>query len=308
MPRTRSSRRSVISDIVSGLQCAATTEGLRQHAAQQLRRPPDQVMVILTMRSATTQPTAGAWGTVMGRGGMAQLSIVGALVVWLGLTSAQGSVASGLYEITSGSYTECCGIAGELTVPLPNESQRFVWLTVDPQTGLASMSFLGRDRQTVFSIVPCLSTGSIQFALNYGFCYSNSILFLADPGPPPYSIYWHYDVTNSADSLQINGLLGMAMQGCVDVPTQFGHSNVVARLVPGPTLSVAEYSKQGALLHVQGHAAWTNVIEASEDLLSWTAISTNLMPTAGCPTCSSIVFRDTASTNLASRFYRCFER
>jgi hypothetical protein len=231
-----------------------------------------------------------------------------ALTMSIHLAVAQTGVTSGLYEIVSGAYTECCGIAGEMTVRLPNESQRFVWLIVDSQTGLASMSFLGADRQTVSSVAPCPAGGSIPFALNYGFCHSNSITFLVDPGPPPYSIYWHYEVTNSASGLLINGALGTANQGCADVPTQFSHSNVVATLVPGPIVSVAEYSKEGALLLVQGHAGWTNVIEASADLLSWTALRTNLMPTGGCPICSTFVFRDTAGTNLANRFYRCFER
>ena len=236
------------------------------------------------------------------------LSVLGAFLVSLHLAAAQSGITSGLYEIASGTYTECCGIAGALTVPLPNESQRYVWLTADPQTGLAAMSVLAGNRQTVFSITLCPSGGVVPFAFDHGFSLSNSIIFLADPGPPPYSIYWHYQVSNSANSLQINGLLGAAQQDCIDAPTQFSHTNVVATLVPLPSLSVAYYSKEGAVLLVHGHAGWTNVVEASADLLSWSPICTNVMPTAGCPACSSLLIRDTATTNLACRFYRCFER
>ena len=45
-----------------------------------------------------------------------------------------------------------------------------------------------------------------------------------------------------------------------------------------------------------------NVIEASTDLFSWTAISTNVFPATTCPVCPFIDFQDPASTNLARRF------
>jgi hypothetical protein len=221
--------------------------------------------------------------------------------------AAQNEPTSGWYEIVSGDYTECCGIAGEMRSPVPNEGQNFVRLTVNTQANLATMSFVGRDLQTVFSVVPCPIGNPVEFNFDYGFIYSNSIVFLVDPGPPPYGIYWHYSVSYSTNSLQITGTLGMAGQGCVDVPTQFGHSNVVAQLVTGPRMSVTEYSKEGALLFIQGHAGWTNVVEASTNLVSWTPISTNLMPATTCPICPYIQFRDPASTNLARRFYRSFE-
>jgi hypothetical protein len=235
------------------------------------------------------------------------LAITAAFVLSARLAHAQSVPTSGLYEIMSGTYTECCGIAGELRSPVPIEGQRFVRLMVDTQVNLATMTFLGRDLKTVFSVVPCPIGDPVPFFFNYGFIYSNSIIFFVDPGPPPYGLYWNYLVDYSTNSLQINGTLGMAGQGCADVPTAFGHSNVVAQLVTGPRMSVTEYSKQGALLFIQGHAGWTNVIEASTNLVSWTPISTNLMPATTCPICPYIMFRDPASTNLARRYYRSFE-
>ena len=169
------------------------------------------------------------------------------------------------------------------------------------------MAFLGADGQTVFSIVPCLPGDPIKFRFDYGFFLSDSIVFHVDPGPPPYGLYWNYWVTNSTDTLRINGTLGTAQQSCADVPTQFSHSNVVAVLVPGPTLRITEFSKDGPLLFIQGSAGWTNVTEASTDLIIWTAISTNLMPNTKCAVCPYVEFRDAASTNLARRFYRSFE-
>ena len=123
------------------------------------------------------------------------IAVTAALVVSVRLASAQSSVTSGLYEIVSGTYTECCGFAGEMRSPVPNESQSFVRLSVDTQTDLATMTFLGRDLQTVFSIVPCPIGDPIQFLFGYGFIYSNSIIFHVDPGPPPYGVYWAYSVS-----------------------------------------------------------------------------------------------------------------
>jgi len=233
-------------------------------------------------------------------------AITAAFFLCVRLAGAQSAAVSGLYEIVSGTYTECCGIAGEMRLPLPNEDQRFVRLSVDSQTDLATMTFLGRDLQTVFSVVACPSGNSIQFLFSYGFINSNSIIFHVDPGPPD-GIYWDYSVGYSTNSLQINGTLGMAGQGCADAPNLFGHSKVEAQLVTGPRIGVTEYSKEGALILVQGHAGWTNVVEASINLVSWMPISTNLMPASQCPICPYILVRDPASTNLAKRFYRSFE-
>ena len=235
------------------------------------------------------------------------LAIMSAFLVSIHWAGAQSGAASGLYQIISGNYDECCGIGGDFRFSLPNESQGFVRLAVDPQGNTAAMTFLGEDGQTVFSVVPCPPGDPINFRLDYGFVFSKSFVFHVDPGPPPYQTYWNYTVSNSTDRLRIDGTLGTAQQNCVDVPTQFSHSNVVAVLLPGPRLRTMEFSKDGALLFIQGKAGWTNVIEASTDLLIWTPISTNLMPNTLCPVCPYILFRDAVSTNLVRRFYRCFE-
>ena len=65
---------------------------------------------------------------------------------------AQSGVASGLYQIVSGTFTECCSLLGENRYSLPNESQTFVSLANDPQSGLPAMTFLSRDMQTVFGV------------------------------------------------------------------------------------------------------------------------------------------------------------
>ena len=233
-------------------------------------------------------------------------AIMGSFVLSIYSAHAQSAPTSGLYQIVSGTYTECCGIAGDFGYSLPSAEQSFVRLAVDAQSGLASMTFLGEDMQT-FGVVPCPPSSPISFNLDYGFMLADSIVFHVDPGPPPYGVFWSYWVTNSVNRLQIDGVLGMALQNCTDVPNHFNHSNVVAVLVPPPKISLTEISNEGALLYIQGQATRTNVVESSSDLVTWTPISTNVMPATLCPVCPYILFRDTASTNLARRFYRCFE-
>jgi len=214
-------------------------------------------------------------------------------------------VPSGLYEIVSGTYTECCGVASDFS--LPNERQRFVSLAVDPQWNSATMTFIGQDAQTVFSILPCPAGSAVPFRLNFGSIVSNSITFHADPAPLPDAMFWVYWITNSTNSLQINGTFGVIQQNCVDAPTRFMHSDVVAVLVPPLKMRVTEVSESGATLFVQGHANWTTVVQASTDLVLWTGISTNVLPDAICPECSYILVRDPAATNTVHRYYRCFQ-
>ena len=234
------------------------------------------------------------------------MAIATAFAVSLRLHGVQDVPATGLYEIVSGTYDTCCGIGGHIRTPLPSQSQSFVYLAVNSQQGLARTTFLGKDAATVFSIDPCLSGSPTWFDFNYGFIVSNSIVFHVDPGPPPYSVYWNYTVSNSVNGLQINGLVGRAAT-CVDAFTKFNHSNVVAVLIPPPRIRITGYSQAGASLFLQGRAGHTNVVEASADLAIWSGIATNVMPPTVCPICPFVVVQDSASTNMALRFYRCFE-
>jgi hypothetical protein len=229
-----------------------------------------------------------------------------AFVVSIHSAGAQGEAVSGLYQIVSGTYTECCGI---VAVPnresLPNEYQRFVRLTVDPQTDLATMTFLSADSQTIRKVDGCRNP--IDLSFDFGSVRSNSIVFHIDPSPMTLWAYWDYAVSNSTDRLQIDGTLGVAQGSCPDAFTRYTHSNVVAVLVQPPTLKVTEFTKEGASLFIRGTAGWTNVVEVSTNLVSWAPISTNLMPNTLCPVCPSILFHDAASTNFTRRYYRCFE-
>ena len=233
------------------------------------------------------------------------LAITSAFIVSIHSAGAQSGVSSGLYRIVSGSYIECSGSLGKSSSSLPDADQRFVRLVVDPdpQSHLVTMTFLGADMQTVFSVVPCPPGGPISFSF-FGSVSSNSMVFHVDPSPPPDEKYWLYTVTNSFNSLQIDGKVGALRRSCAE-EQQFIHSNVVAVLVPPPRIRITEFSK--ALLFIQGPAGWTNVIEASTDLATWRPIGTNVMPYTLCPVCPYILFQDIASTNQARRFYRCFE-
>ena len=95
---------------------------------------------------------------------------------------AQGVPTSGLYQIRSGRFTECCGIGGQFIHPLPDASQGFIGLRVDPQTNFAQMTFLAQDMQTVFSIG--YPGGGFTFSFTNGIVFPDHIQF-GVPFPPP---------------------------------------------------------------------------------------------------------------------------
>jgi len=236
------------------------------------------------------------------------LAIASAFVMSIRSAGAQSGAASGLYQIISGRYSECCGFAGsELGYDLPHDKQSFVRFAVDASGDVASMTFLASDVQTVFSTIPCPPSGAINFSFNHGSVFSNLTVFHVDPGPPPYQMYWNYKASHSANRLRIDGTLGTLRSECADVPTRFNHSNVVAVLMPPPRLSITGVSSNGATLFLQGRAGHTNVIEASTNLISWVGVNTNVMDYSLCPICPFAIFEDAVSTNLTRRFYRAFE-
>ena len=224
-------------------------------------------------------------------------------------TFAQSPPESGLYQIQSGTYSECCGFSGTETVyPLPNESQSYVKLMRDAQSGTTTMAFLGADQRTVFTTVPCAPNGTIDFSFPYGFGLGNTIVFHVDPGPPPYAKYWNYTASNSFSGLRIDGGIGTLQAGCADTPTRFTHSSIVAVLIPPPELSMLGFSSdRGARLFIQGNSGETNVIEASVDLMNWIPVNTNVMDYSLCPICPYFIFEDSDSTNVEHRFYRVYK-
>jgi hypothetical protein len=229
-----------------------------------------------------------------------------ALPPWLGL--AQTLPASGLYQIISGKYSECCGIAGDTVVPLPNAAQAFIRLTVDSNNGFATMTFLGGDGATVFHRVPCMAPEGFDFSFPYGFPVSGSFEFHVDPGPPPLGLWWNYTASDSVNQLRVDGALGILQTGCADVPNRFGHSAIMAVLVAQPRLSVVGLSTNHAFqVMIQGTSGRTNILQASPDLKSWTSVSTNVMDNTDCAICPFFIFEDSESTNLVRRFYRAIE-
>jgi hypothetical protein len=144
---------------------------------------------------------------------------------------AQSTAVSGLYQIVSGTNISCCGIGGSTRTPLPDQRQSFVRLTLNSQGGDATMTFLGQDMNTIFSVQGCPS-GRIPFSFDHGFASSDQIVFFANR--------WYYNVSNSADTLRINGTLMFDSRFCSDLPNRFTHTNVVAVLMSSAAIRVSE--------------------------------------------------------------------
>ncbi len=212
---------------------------------------------------------------------------------------AQEWPVSGLYQIISGGYGYCFEICLGFGESLPDANQAYVELMVDAQSNMVQMAILGADRHTVFDN---FGSNGCTFFLTKGVVLSDHVQFAGEQSPLFFGS-WTYTVSNSAGGLRIDG-------GFSGHPLYFSHANVVAVLVaavPIPTLSLPRASSSGAIEFTvfNGRPGQTNVIEASTDLVTWTAISTNVFPSTD-PFCPSIDFQDPASTNLARRYFRAF--
>jgi hypothetical protein len=219
----------------------------------------------------------------------AVISALGLLVV---PTSAQ-CVETGWYKIVSGTFSECCGIAGQINFTLPTSSQGFVYLEVGPQTNLASMSFIGQDMHTVFTILPCPVGAPIPFKFDYGFISSTQIVFHADPGPNGF--FWSLTAATSPNALRIDGTVGLASQ-CIDAFSRFTYSNVVAVLVPTPSIRVSEIE-----------VCWNTASNHSYQVQYRSSLTTNAWTDLGLPRTSTGSFdclSDKVVVGAPPRFYR----
>jgi hypothetical protein len=238
-----------------------------------------------------------------------RLILLSVAVLLLASPRAQEVPVSGLYQIISGTFTECCGIAGPFINSLPETNQNYVQLTVDSQQNHVQMAFLGEDLHTVFSTSPGGPGTGITFLFTTGTVFSDHIQFQPEIQLPEDHRSWSYTASSSAGKLQINGVALAPLGGSADIPEEFEHTNILAVLVSNvskPTISRPRFAANGAVQFtvIDGRGGQTNVIAASDDLVNWTPISTNIFPATTCPICPFIDFQDPASTNLARRFYR----
>jgi hypothetical protein len=179
------------------------------------------------------------------------------LVIGPGLYGQQNPPTPGIYQITGGTYTECCGIIGPAIGPLPDASQTFVQLIIDE--GKAELLFLGSDMRTVHRT--SLLTPTFRYALTNGTVHGGWIRFESyyDSG----LLLPDYTVAFSPDSLHINGRKDARWGGYAT------HSNVTARLMPVAVLRTSEVeicweSFAGRMYQVQYRSAlttnaWTNL-------------------------------------------------
>ena len=206
---------------------------------------------------------------------------------------------SGLYEINAGTFTACCGFAGDLGYLLPAEEQSFLRLEIDAQNNTATMTFLGYDAQTIFSVVPCPFGAAIPFSFSHGLVLSNRVIFHVDPGPRS---YWNYTVVYSDDTLRIDGSLRIPQPSCTDVPDRFGHTNVFAVLVP-PRPRIESWERTDSELRFQftGEPPYDYFVEYTGRLQppNWLSL-TNFR--AKIQTIHAVVTDST--TNRPARFYR----
>lgn len=240
---------------------------------------------------------------IAGAGGLCRTAAGWALHPVLFASLAGAQPAGGIYEIRSGRYTECCGIAGPLLTLLPESRQASVHLAFDPAG--ARLTFLGQDLETVFSIPPLSPRPGFVYALSNGMVFPDRIEFRGQ-GPSPVQLsgqtFLDYTVSNLADGLRINGTLVLPCLFCADVPTQFKHTNVVAVWLPPPPV-IEDVQREGDLLRFRftGEPPYDYFVEFTDSLPStgWLSL-TNFR--AKLATIEAVV--TDPLTNRPARFYR----
>lgn len=169
------------------------------------------------------------------------MGIIPALVLGIQSVCAQVVPASGLYQIVSGRYILCCGIAGPFIEPLPDARDAFIELKVDVQNNAAQMRFLGQDMETVLLSPPQPCSSQFPYVFTNGIMFPDHLRFRKPRDPlAPLEPYYNFGITNSGGTLRIGGTLVTDCPGSADIPLEFEHENVVAVLMPVATIRVSE--------------------------------------------------------------------
>ncbi len=180
--------------------------------------------------------------SLMSKPRMMWLGTLAALMLALQPARAQSWPTGGRYQIVSGQRISCCGFGGPLVERLPNAANAFIELTVDPQNQVAQLSILGQDGHTVLRIPPVASRSEFAYVLTNGTLLPDRIQFGAStlPPVPTQPVHSFLVVSNSIDTLSINGTVLLPCPGCADIPMEFQHTNVVAVRMPTATIRVRE--------------------------------------------------------------------
>lgn len=143
---------------------------------------------------------------------------------------------NGLYRITGGGFRICCGLLGSIDSPLPDAEQQFIALSIPPG-GPASMTILGEDEQTIFTLPGGGLRPDFHYSFSGGTVLPHSIEFNSPtPSPNPYAPTYSYGVNFNANQLSIEGRSTVPCVFCADYPEEFTHLNLIANLVSSAPL------------------------------------------------------------------------
>ena len=237
----------------------------------------------------------------MSRKSLIGFSILSGLFLTVWATHAQPE--SGMYQIVSGRYTECCGIAGPFVYNLPNNNQALVDLRIDPRTQLARMSILGQGGLAVFRIPQLGPRLGFTYSLSNGVVHPDRIEFGEIPSPTPTGQPpLRYTVSNYAGGLILSGTLYLGCLPCADIQSQFKHTNVVAvSALPRPIIQGVERDSGLLRFRFTGEPGNDYFVEFTESLpasnwLSLTNFRAKLEPIEAVVT--------DALSNSPARYYR----
>lgn len=229
------------------------------------------------------------------------LATIPAVVLAIQSACAQGVPTSGMYQIVSGRYIICCGIGGPLSMTLPKPNNAFIELAVDRQSNLAQMKLLAEDMQTILNTSTNLPGDEFVYSFTNGVIFPDHIRFGTPFVPPmPDQASFGFVVSNSVDTISLNGTVILPCVGCADVPTQFQHTNVVAVLMPVAAIRVSEVE-----------VCWDSVSNRNYQVQYRSTLTANVWTDLGPPVAgngSSNCLTDKVPLGRPERYYRVLTR
>ena len=149
----------------------------------------------------------------------------------------------------------------------------------------------------MLSIPALASRAGFTYLLTNGVVFPGYIRSGGPPPPPePSQPYFNFVVSNSTDTLVINGTVTDPCPGCADIPDVFQHADVIAVRLPTPTIRTSEVE-----------ICWDTASNRTYQVQYRSSLTTNVWTYVGPPVIgdgSRSCFTDKVPVDQPQRYYR----
>jgi hypothetical protein len=189
--------------------------------------------------------------------------ILPASLAFLAASPLRAAPQTCMYEITTGTYKEVGGFVGVLAFDLPACGQMFIELTIDHDVNMADMRILSfeLDPSGFFGFGSPFVNGSVD---------GNQIVFYDDTLVSDFGAQGmlYYTISLGDNELSMEGML-ISEWVCCDIPYDFSHTGVEARLLHHQSASVQWRIDQRLTYDDRSDTAPANVVHDDDLHVLW---------------------------------------